>query len=238
MGDPRPIVSVHVSVAGFARFVLKAVAAGGKEGLADQVLALTDCLVDNDPGRSEYGASLLTEAAAFRDEKARKARASAMTRYQKAGHATASDRKRQHATASDGMQNPATDQSRSDHKDSFSPPSSERGHHGGRDSESTPRPAAGRKPRTPRPPDHLWDSLCDAFGLNPVSKTEQARIGKVVACLREKEATPEKVRLVYSEMERQGWSPFTPEGLVKWYDQLSTPKPAAAAAPTYVPGFR
>lgn len=102
------------------------------------------------------------------------------------------------------------------------------------------RPPAPLKP--PRAPDPIWDTICDLFSLQPVEISEKRRIGKVVSTLKKKSATPEKIRAVYAKMDGSlDWAPFSPEGLVKWYDQLSAadkPGPKATAAPVYVPGMR
>jgi hypothetical protein len=106
--------------------------------------------------------------------------------------------------------------------------------------ESEPKTEANSQSKKPRPPDPIWDTICDLFGLNPVDEDEKKRIGRICSKLRKKEATPEKTRLVYQKMQSIGWDPFSPEGVLKWYDQLSQVKPSVQtmAAPIFVQGFR
>lgn len=79
------------------------------------------------------------------------------------------------------------------------------------------------KKETPaaRQRDVIWDKICDLFGLQPVTKTERSRIGKVVSNLKKKKATPEIIQERYGK-----WSDLypdahcTPEALFKHWDAL------------------
>lgn len=101
----------------------------------------------------------------------------------------------------------------------------------------TPKKDPAAPAGKPRTSDPIWDTVCKLFSLKPVDTREKKRVGAVCSTLRQKEATPEKIRAVFSKMEKENWDPFSPEGLVKWYDQLSA-KPAAPVSPSaYVPRF-
>lgn len=102
---------------------------------------------------------------------------------------------------------------------------------------TTPKQSRQAKPREPDP---IWNTLCEVFGMKPATARDQKRIGAVVRDLKAKGASPENIRLVYGRMEKEEWSPFSPEGLVKWFDQLSKSQPAphSTVAPVHIPGFR
>jgi len=75
--------------------------------------------------------------------------------------------------------------------------------------------------------DLIWDTLVELFGLGPTTKQEQRRVGRNVADLKAKGATPDEMRRVYDRCCEQ-WEgvAFGPEALLKWYDQFRKPKQA------------
>lgn len=73
----------------------------------------------------------------------------------------------------------------------------------------------------PRDRDLIWDTVCDKFGLDPKTKTECTRIGKVVSGLKTKIANEASIRV---NCDKWGFlfpgATLTPEALVKHWDQL------------------
>lgn len=71
--------------------------------------------------------------------------------------------------------------------------------------------------------DLVWDCVVELFGFKaPHPKSEATRIGKVSAFLKTKGATPEEMRRRFQNA-KSSWSagtPFGPEALTKWWDQL------------------
>lgn len=67
----------------------------------------------------------------------------------------------------------------------------------------------------------VWDCLCEVFGLQPVTKSEKTRLGRMVREFTEKGAIPEEIRLRGSRY-RQRWAgaAFTPEALFKHWDTM------------------
>lgn len=74
----------------------------------------------------------------------------------------------------------------------------------------------------------IWDAICEIFGLDPVTKSETTRIGRVVRDLKLKKATPEEIRIRYQRY-RSEWPKVscTPEALLKHWDQLAQDSPSA-----------
>jgi hypothetical protein len=77
------------------------------------------------------------------------------------------------------------------------------------------------EPQVERPRNEVWDCVIETFKFNPVTKNELSRIGKVVADLKEKGATPERIQKVYAHYKRK-WPEIdcTPEALVKHWDMM------------------
>lgn len=79
-------------------------------------------------------------------------------------------------------------------------------------------PPVGEKPRN-----LIWDCVVELFGFKaPHPASEAARIGKVSAFLKQKGATPEEMRRRFTNA-KSSWNPgtpFGPEALTKWWDQL------------------
>lgn len=89
--------------------------------------------------------------------------------------------------------------------------------------------------KSPRKPDPIWDCLCDIFGLNPVTKSEQSRIGKIVRDLKLKSATIETMKTTVSNYKRE-WPgvTITPNALLRHWDQFK-PKIRTRNKPTILP---
>lgn len=79
---------------------------------------------------------------------------------------------------------------------------------------------SGQKERVRVP---LWDAVCEVFKLNPVTKSDRSRIGKVVADLKAKNATPDDVHVRFGRYIA-AWPSLTPtpEALVKHWDTFAT----------------
>ena len=75
---------------------------------------------------------------------------------------------------------------------------------------------------TKRKPDPIWDTVCEIFGLNPQTRTEQSRVGKIVSDLKIKEATPDEIRTRLRRYRKE-WPKMadTPEALVKHWDRFA-----------------
>lgn len=69
----------------------------------------------------------------------------------------------------------------------------------------------------------LWDAVCEVFELNPVTKSDRSRIGKVVADLKAKNATPDEIHVRFGRYVAS-WPSITPtpEALVKHWDTFAT----------------
>ena len=69
----------------------------------------------------------------------------------------------------------------------------------------------------------LWDALCAAFALKPVTPAELKRVGAVVRDLKAKEAKPEEIKVRLKNYRRE-WpkAADTPEALVKHWDRFAT----------------
>lgn len=81
-----------------------------------------------------------------------------------------------------------------------------------------------------RKPNPTWDAICERFGLNPTTVTEQKRVGKVVAALDTKLATKSTIKVNCDKWNFMfPGATLTPEALVKWWDEL--------CAFTFTPAF-
>ncbi|MCK4625053.1 MAG: hypothetical protein KAV00_07070 [Phycisphaerae bacterium] len=102
---------------------------------------------------------------------------------------------------------------------------------------SPPGKTAGAKPRKR---DLIWDKICEIFGLDPVTKLEKSRIGKIVSDLKLKKATPEEIRR-RADNYKLHWpdAAFTPEALTKHWDTMKKgPKHGTTRQPIdYSDGF-
>lgn len=77
--------------------------------------------------------------------------------------------------------------------------------------------------------DPIWDAVCEAFGLKPVTKRERTRVGGIVRDLRLKQAEPADIATRLARYRAQ-WpnAADTPEALLKHWDRFATaPKPEA-----------
>lgn len=73
-----------------------------------------------------------------------------------------------------------------------------------------------------RKKDPIWDAACEVFALEPVTRPQQTRVGKVVAELKQLKATPEEIRQ-HAERYRRDWGPdieCTPEAVLKHWDRF------------------
>jgi hypothetical protein len=73
----------------------------------------------------------------------------------------------------------------------------------------------------PRKPDAIWDTLTELFNIQNPTRSECSRLGRVVADLKAKNATPEDIRNVYKRCQTE-WDgrAFNLEALVKWFEQF------------------
>ncbi len=85
------------------------------------------------------------------------------------------------------------------------------------------RPAT-KKPRTPRQPDPLWDTVAALWFGGTVARPHATRAGKLVRDLRDLGATPDEVRLRH-ERYRTTWPKATASGeaLIKHWHNFSEP---------------
>jgi len=74
----------------------------------------------------------------------------------------------------------------------------------------------------PRKRNPIWDGICEAFGLNPVTRRECMRIGAIVRDLQLKEIDPADIPRRYLAHEK-AWPSIrvTPESLLKHWDELA-----------------
>jgi len=83
-------------------------------------------------------------------------------------------------------------------------------------------PPEPKKPKEPklREPDPIWDYVCKVFKLNPQTKTERTRTGRVVRDLKQKGATPEEIERRL-QLYRREWpkAADTPEAILKHWDR-------------------
>lgn len=84
---------------------------------------------------------------------------------------------------------------------------------------SLPPPPAPGKPG--RKPNEVWDWVCEAFGLEPKTRNERTRIGRVASDLKAKGATREGLRM-RMDRYRQEWpkAACTPEAIAKHWDHF------------------
>ncbi|MBL1218686.1 MAG: helix-turn-helix domain-containing protein [Planctomycetes bacterium] len=78
----------------------------------------------------------------------------------------------------------------------------------------------------------IWDTVVRLFKLNPVTKSDHSRIGRVVHDLTSKRATPEEIEQRL-ERYRAKWPTMsaTPEALVKHWDMFAEPAGILDAEP-------
>lgn len=83
---------------------------------------------------------------------------------------------------------------------------------------------ASAKP--PRPPDLIWDSVCQVFSIDPQTKSEKSRVGKIVKDLKAKGATPDDIRTRHERYKLE-WpgAADTPEAILKHWDRFRNAKP-------------
>lgn len=81
----------------------------------------------------------------------------------------------------------------------------------------------------PRQRDEIWDAVCEAFKLTPVTKRERTRVGGIVRDLKLKEATPADI-VTRLARYRAEWPTITatPEALLKHWDLFATAPRATA----------
>lgn len=77
------------------------------------------------------------------------------------------------------------------------------------------------KPATPRKRNPIWDVVVEIFKLDPVTKDEQRRVGKVVRDLKAKGADADSIRATFARY-RVAWPSVecTPEALLKHWDRF------------------
>lgn len=73
-------------------------------------------------------------------------------------------------------------------------------------------------------PNPLWDAICAAFGLSPVTRAECKRVGGIVRDLELKQATPADIAIRLARY-RAEWPTVadTPEALLKHWDRFAVP---------------
>jgi len=81
----------------------------------------------------------------------------------------------------------------------------------------------------------IWDAVCQVFDLRPATKGDRARIGKVVADLKAKSATPDEISIRAARYQEQ-WPTvaFTPEALVKHWDTFAKETRPAVGSPVRI----
>jgi len=81
------------------------------------------------------------------------------------------------------------------------------------------------EPPAPRPRNLIWDALCTLFSLEPVTKADRSRVGRLSLYFAQKGATPNElaIRLV---RYREEWPDMadTPEALLKQWERFANPK--------------
>lgn len=83
-------------------------------------------------------------------------------------------------------------------------------------------PASTSSAKQNRPPNLLWDSVCEVFKLSPKTEGERKRVGKIVRDLAEKGALPGDISPRLEKYRRQ-WpnAAATPEALLKHWDSFA-----------------
>jgi len=81
----------------------------------------------------------------------------------------------------------------------------------------------------------IWDAICQVCELKPATKGDRARIGKVVADLKAKSATPDEI-FIRAARYREQWPTvaFTPEALVKHWDTFAKATRPAVGSPVRI----
>ncbi len=84
-------------------------------------------------------------------------------------------------------------------------------------------------PETPSKRNVLWDTLCELWGLRPVTQSDKSRLGRIVRDLKLKGATPDDLR-TRRERYLAAWpaAECSPEALVKHWDRFATETEANA----------
>jgi hypothetical protein len=91
-------------------------------------------------------------------------------------------------------------------------------------SQAAPAAGAGAQPKgRGRRRDEIWDAVAFAFRLNPVTKADQSRVGRIVRDLKAKGATPGEIQ-TRLDRYRATWpnAADTPEALLKHWDRFGT----------------
>ncbi|MEE9597951.1 MAG: hypothetical protein V3V96_14355 [Acidiferrobacterales bacterium] len=83
-----------------------------------------------------------------------------------------------------------------------------------------PKVPTPTKKRT-RKRDLIWDAVCEVFALEPVTRPQEKRIGKVVAEFKQHKATAEEIRQ-HAERYRREWPKMsdTPEAVLKHWERF------------------
>ena len=70
-----------------------------------------------------------------------------------------------------------------------------------------------------RKPNLIWDKICESFHLDPKTKSEKSRLGKISRDLKAKEATPERIdKIITAYAKVFPGATCTPEAIVKHWD--------------------
>jgi len=85
---------------------------------------------------------------------------------------------------------------------------------------------------TQKKPNPIWDSLCENFGLKPVTKSELTSLGALTRDFTLKEADPSSiVKRIRVYKEKFPTMPCTPYALLKNWDFLKPPQPKIYSSP-------
>lgn len=131
--------------------------------------------------------------------------------------------------APDGGQNPAFPHFPTTRTRTRTLPDTPLSPQGGNGQESQTQPDEADKPKRTDP---IWDSVCAAFGLTPVTKSEKSRVGGIVRDLKLKGASPDDIAIRLGRY-RAEWpkAAATPEALLKHWDTFAGPPPRPKAPP-------
>ena len=85
--------------------------------------------------------------------------------------------------------------------------------------------------KKPRPPNPIWDAVCSEFGLSPVTAAEKKSLGRIVADLNTKGATPDEFRAACKRY-RAVWpnAACTPRAITTHYDTFRVERNVAGSA--------
>lgn len=102
-------------------------------------------------------------------------------------------------------------------------------------------PNSKPKPQKPRAPNELFDCVCNCWGLNPKTRTQEKRVGKVVSEFKQLDATAAEVTRRW-EAYRQKYPRVAetsgPEALLKHWDEFSADKRKRMPADSYPSDYR